>query len=213
MRLEENGLSVQNIAVDMGNIVGGEEKRRYTDIEGLKQWFYVASAVGSKAIRINTGHSDDPEAIERAIDAYREFAEVGRQAGIKILLENHGGLSASSQSLLRILAGVKSDWFGTCPDTGNFVQNDWEAGMKVLAPRALSCHVKLFSISKDGWQSWKDRNGAEHKFSMKKVLKILEHAGYEGPLCLEKEAPSDSASRQDNIRNTIAYLRDLMANI
>ena len=180
MALEEDNLSVHNIAVDMGNIAGMNRKKRRTDIEGLKQWFYTASAVGSKAIRINTGHADDPEAMKRVIDAYRELTVVGKQAGVKLLIENHGGMSAYSNDLAQILEGVDSDWFGTCPDTGNFMPNDWEAGMRVLAPRAFSCHVKLFSLSEDGWQSWTDRNGVERKFTVKKSLQILKDSGYEG---------------------------------
>ena len=65
--LESNGLSVQNIAVDMGNIAGADPAVRRVDIETLKQWFYTASAVNSKAIRINTGHADDAEAMNRVM--------------------------------------------------------------------------------------------------------------------------------------------------
>ena len=42
-RLADNGLSVRNIAVDMGNSAGADEAVRRTDLKALKQWFYTAT--------------------------------------------------------------------------------------------------------------------------------------------------------------------------
>ncbi|MFQ6040277.1 MAG: sugar phosphate isomerase/epimerase family protein [Candidatus Poribacteria bacterium] len=209
-KLEDNGLSVQNIAVDMGNIAGADAAVRRTDIEALKQWFYTASALNSKAIRINTGHADDAGSMTRVIEGYQELVEVGEQAEVKLLIENHGGVSSTSENLAQILAGVDSPWFATCPDTGNFPSGDWEAGMRVLAPRAFSCHVKVFSYSEDGMQSREDANGRKHEYDLKKSLEILKEAGYNGPLCIESGV---SANARDSIRDTISYLKELAAKI
>jgi len=208
--LEDNGLSVQNIAVDMGNIAGANAAVRRIDIEALKQWFYTASALNSKAIRINTGHADDDGAMTRVIEGYQELVKVGEQAGIKLLIENHGGVSSTSEKLAQILSGVGSPWFATCPDTGNFVSDDWEAGMCVMVPRAFSCHVKVFSYSEDGMQSWEGGNGRKREYDLKKSLEILKEAGYKGPLCIERGA---SANARDSIQDTIAYLKKLTAKI
>ena len=208
--LEANGLAVQNMAVDMGNIAGADAAARRTDLEALKQWFYTASAVNSRAIRINTGHADDAGSMTRVIDGYKELVKVGEQAGVKLLIENHGGVSSTSDNLARIVRSVSSPWFGTCPDTGNFPEGDWEEGLKVLAPRAFSCHVKVFTYSEDGIQVTKTRDGKERKYDLKKSLQIIKDAGYKGPLCIESGA---SANARDSIRDTIAYLKDLMASI
>ena len=204
-RLADNGLSVRNIAVDMGNIAGADEAVRRTDLEALKQWFYTAAAVGSEAIRINTGHADDDEAMHRVIAGYRELVSVGEQAGVRLLVENHGGVSSSAGNLQRILDGVDSDWFATCPDTANFPDGDWEAGMRVLAPRAFSCHVKVFNYSDDGAQTW-TRDGETMGYQLKTCLKILDAAGYTGPLCVEKGA---SDTTEASIRDTLNYLEEL----
>ncbi|MFC1718203.1 sugar phosphate isomerase/epimerase family protein [Candidatus Poribacteria bacterium] len=197
-KLEDNDLTVQNMAVDMGNI------------EALKTWFYTASAIGSRAIRINTGHADDAGAMTRVVDAYKELAKVGEQAGVKLLIENHGGVSSTSDNLERILGGVISPWFATCPDTGNFPEGDWEAGMQVLSPRAFSAHVKVFSYSEDGIQTRTGRDGKERKYDLKKCLKILKDAGYRGPLCIESGASENS---RDNMRDALAYMKKLVAEV
>lgn len=208
--LEDNGLSVRNIAVDMGNIAGADPAARRTDLEALKQWFYAASALKSPAIRVNTGHAEDEGAMGRVIEGYRELVRAGEQAGVKLLIENHGGVSSTSENLARILTGMDTPWFATCPDTGNFPAGDWEAGMRALAPRAFSCHVKVFSYSADGRQSWKGRDGQVREYDLKKGLAILKGAGYRGPLCLESGA---SATARDNMRDGIAYLRELTGKI
>jgi sugar phosphate isomerase/epimerase len=210
--LECSGLSVHNIAVDMGSIAGADAAVRRTDIEGLKQWFYTAAAIGSKAIRINTGHAGEADAagaMQRVIEAYNELARVGEQAGVKLLMENHGGVSAHSENIAEILDGVSTDWFATCPDTGNFYGDDWEAGMRVMAPRAFSCHAKLFSLKADGWQTWTDREGQVRNCDFKQALAVLAEEGYEGPLCLEKEDSPDSGTKEEHIRDSLAYLRQM----
>jgi sugar phosphate isomerase/epimerase len=208
--LQDSALSVWSIAVDMGNIAGDDAVVRRTDIEGLKQWFYTASALGSKAIRINTGHADDPEAANRAVEAYRDLAETGRQAGVRLLIENHGGLSARSDGLATIIDGVGTEWFGTCPDTGNFYGADWEDGMRVMAPRAYSCHLKLAHLEPDSMQVWTDQNGDERECNLKVALSILKESGYSGPICLEREAVSAGLSKAENIRNSVEFIRNLL---
>lgn len=211
--LADNGLSVYSIAVDMGNISGADASERRTDIDGLKQWFYLAAAIGSKAIRINSGHADDPEAMQRTIDAYDELAEVGSTAGVKLLIENHGGLSAYSDGLAEIIGGVDSEWFGTCPDTGNFYGDDWRAGIEVMAPRAYSCHLKLFHLEGQAPQKWTDRNGGERNCDLNESLGILKSSGYTGPFCLEHEAPVEGADKAERVKRSLDYARGLVKSV
>ena len=208
--LEDHDLSVRSFAVDMGNMAGADPNVRRTDLEALKQWFYAASSLGSEAIRINTGHAEDDGAMDRVIAGYRELVQVAEHAGVKLLIENHGGVSSSSENLSRILSGVESPWFATCPDTGNFGAHDWEAGMRVLAPHAFSCHVKVFTYSDDGEQSQVDGRGNKREYNLIKCLEILRDEGYEGPLCVESGA---SETPRDNIRDAIAYVKEMQAKV
>lgn len=49
--IQDHGLHVRGIAVDVGNIANADDTTRRTDLEALKQWFYVARAVGSDEAR------------------------------------------------------------------------------------------------------------------------------------------------------------------
>ena len=115
--LHEHGVRVRSIAVDMGDIANPDEAIRRTDIEGLKQWFYVARAIGSEAIRVNSGAASptDHVAIDRICDGYRELAAEAAHSEIYLLIENHGGASADPKNIQTFLDRVDSPWFRACP--------------------------------------------------------------------------------------------------
>jgi sugar phosphate isomerase/epimerase len=210
--LREHGVHVRNIAVDMGDIANPDEAIRRTDIEGLKQWFYVARAIGSEAIRVNSGAASptDHAAIDRICEGYRELAAEAAHAGIYLLIENHGGASADPNNIWTFLDRVDSPWFRACPDTGNFINGTWEEGMRIMAPRAYSCHVKVYSYSPDGQQSWTGRDGQTRSYDLKRSFQILKDAGYAGPLYIEAGA---SGTEEDSARDAIRYVRDLWTTL
>lgn len=210
--VQEQGQRVRSIAVDLGNIANPEDAVRRTDIEALKQWFHLAKAIGSEAIRINSGAASpsDTEAIARITEGYRELAAEAAHTGVYLLIENHGGASADPANIRAFLDGVNSPWFRACPDTGNFVGDTWEAGMEIMAPRAFSCHVKAFSYHADGQQSWTGRNGETRTYNLKRCLQQLKQAGYAGPICIEAGA---SATELDSARDAMRYVGELLATI
>lgn len=206
--IQDQGLQVRNIAVDMGNIANPDENARRTDLEALKQWFYVARAVGSEAIRINSGPAspDDQLAIERISRGYHELAAEAAHTGVYLLIENHGGASADPKNIQTFIDRAESSWFKTCPDTANFVGDTWEEGMRIMAPRAHSCHVKVYNYSRDGKQSWAGRDGQTRAYDLKHCLRILREARYQGPLCIEGGA---SSTEVDSAREAIGYVKEL----
>jgi sugar phosphate isomerase/epimerase len=209
--IEEHRLRVQSIAVDMGDIANPDEAVRRTDIEALKQWFHVAKAIGSQAIRVNSGDASptDTAAISRICDGYAELAAEAAHNGVYLLIENHGGASADPKNIQTFLERVNSDWFRPCPDTGNFPGDTWEEGMQVMAPRAFSCHVKVYSTNPDGMQDWSWR-GQSRSYDLRRSLSILKAAGYEGPLCIEA---GPGTSEAESGREAMRYVRELLATL
>ncbi len=207
--IQEHGVRVRNIAVDMGDIANPDQATRRTDIEGLKQWFFVARAVGAEAIRVNSGTASptDPGAIDSICEGYRELAAEAAHTGVYLLIENHGGASADPRNIQTFLERVDSPWFKTCPDFGNFIEGTAEEGMRIMAPHAFSCHVKVFNYSPDGRQNWIGRDGQPRSYDLRRSLQILEEAGYAGPLCIEAGA---SASKADSARDVIRYVRTFL---
>ncbi|HEY8745870.1 MAG TPA: sugar phosphate isomerase/epimerase family protein [Chloroflexota bacterium] len=210
--IEAQGQQVRNIAVDMGNIANPDAARRQTDLEAIKQWFHVARAVGAQAIRVNSGaaRTDDQEALVRITAGYRELAEEAAHTGVYLLIENHGGASADPRNIQAFLDGVGSPWFRTCPDVANFSSDTWEAGMRLMAPQAFTCHVKAWNEDPNGAQSRVDREGKTQTFDLRRSLQILQEAGYSGPLCVEYGAWQDE---REGARNLMRYVREIVATL
>ena len=210
--IEAEDLHVRNIAVDLGNIANPDDATRGTDLEAIKQWFHLAKAVGSEAIRVNSGRAEvgDEEAIKRIIASYTELADEAAHTGVYLLIENHGGASADPKNIGRFIEAVGSPWFRTCPDTGNWGTAPWDEGMRITAPYAFSCHVKVYTYSEDGKQKMMMRDGREISYDLRESLRILRDAGYTGPLCMERGA---SATEEESAREAVDYLREVVATL
>jgi sugar phosphate isomerase/epimerase len=211
--IAQQRLRVANIAVDTGTLAAADPAARRTDLEAIAQWFHVARAVGAEAIRVNTGQAEpgDTAALRRVIDGYRELAEHAERSQVRLLIENHGGVSSDPRHIAEILDGVPSRWFGTCPDVNNFVGDTWEEGMRVMAPRAVAVHVKNHGYDRSGVQSFTGRDGAPRRFDLKRSLAILKEAGYAGPLNFEYNHVEED--EREGIRKGIAYTRELLAAV
>jgi sugar phosphate isomerase/epimerase len=211
--LEAEKLRVHNIAVDTGSLCSPDEATRRTDLETIAQWFHVARALGSAAIRVNTGHAEpgDAAALEWIVAGYRELAEHGARSGVKLLIENHGGVSADPANIETILEKVDTEWFATCPDVNNFVGDTWEEGTRIMAPRAFAVHVKTSGYDPEGWQTKQARDGSTARFNLKRQLQILKEAGYQGPLNYEYNLAEHD--ERVGIAKGIAYTRELLASL
>lgn len=212
LSLEDQGMAVQNIAVDTGTLVSADPKERTTNLAAIKQWFQVARAVGSQAVRVNTGQAspDDREALARVIEGYRDLADEAGRTGVRLLIENHGGVSTDPRNIQKILDDVGSPWFLACPDTGNFTNDTWELGMEIMAPRAFSCHIKAFNYSPDGKQSRIGRDGQPRSYDLRRSLQIMKDAGYKGPLMVEAGAGGEE---RDSARDAIQYVREIVSSL
>jgi len=107
-----------DIQIDEAYNLGGEdEAARRKSIDLIKSWIDTAAALGSKAIRANTGTGS----VERVIDSYRELKKYAAAKHVLLLTENHGGLSMNIDNLLRIMNEVGKDNFQLIAEFGNFM--------------------------------------------------------------------------------------------
>jgi sugar phosphate isomerase/epimerase len=239
--LEAERVRVHGIAVDQGNIASPDEAERRTGLEALKQWFHVARAIGAAAIRVNSDdfeplvelivrHEPVPrgailfswdrlspeerrDAVERCIAGYAELAAVAEDARVKLLIENHGGITGDPANFRQILARIPSPSFATCPDNQNPYEGDaWEEGTRTLVPRAHSVHAKISGYPPDGVQTFRSPDGSSRGQDLRRYLEILVREGqYSGPIFLEYNfAETDE---REGVRKGLPYLRELVRAI
>jgi sugar phosphate isomerase/epimerase len=178
------GLKVVNLNVDVGNISQRDDEKRRKDAEMLKGWFRIAKAIGSPSFRVNTGNGVNgiEEALHRCITSYKELTNLAEKGGIRVLIENHGGLSANPDNIVRIIKEVKSDYL--------------KAAEK-FKHRIYHVHAKDTEIIQDalnnvgiyGSEWWRYRIPGWGVVDWRKLITILLDANYRGDIDIEHEDP------------------------
>ncbi len=182
-RLAESGSRVVNVPIDVGNISQLEEGARERDLANIRRWMEAAAYIGSPCARVNSGQQPEgQENLDITVASYKELAEAARVLGIKILLENHGGLSADPNNIIRLVERVGSDRFRLCPDFGNFPEEIRYRALEMMFPYAEMVHAKTFEF---------DEEGNETRYDFDRAMQIMTASGYQGPLSIEFEGPGD----------------------
>lgn len=198
-RARGEGVAILNIAVDEAYdlCASGWMGRRAVNAYGW--WISVAAELGCAAIRANSGGREIQEFIPSVLRACAEnFAALAARAkpyGLRIVMENHWGLSACPDRMLRVrkLAG---NCFDFLPDFGNWPKGvDGYAALAKIMPFAKAVHAKVKEIASDG---------SHPAFDLGRCVEIARAAGYQGWLGIEYEGAGEENT---GIRRAIRELR------
>lgn len=199
------GVTYTGMAVDgTGDPAALDEDARKNSVEQIRLWFRVSKRLGLPLFRVNTGgrgHEADPQALEQCIKSFKEIAKEAEATGVKVVIENHGGISANPLNIVRIIEEVDSEMLGTLPDFGNFPDSHrprnlellqevsglpadeiryW--GLEIVAPYALAVHAKMYAF---------DDAGEETRIDIGRCVRIMREAGYQGYWGIEYEGEMD----------------------
>ena len=163
-----------------------DPKKLRQAIDQCKQWVDRYAILGAPVIRIFAGKvpegGDKDETIERCAKATQEACDYAADRGVMLALENHGGITAYAEDLLRIVEKVDSPAFGVNFDSGNFRSTaDPYAELAMIAPYAINAQVKVEMYV-----------AGEHEMAdLPRIIRILRDADYSGWVVLEHEAKED----------------------
>ena len=196
----EEGITNVLIMVDAEGMVGAPEKQeRLQTLENHKKWVDAAARLGCHSIRVNAASQGSYEEQQKlAADGLLLLCEYGDQAGINILVENHGGFSSNGKWLSKVMELVDHPRIGTLPDFGNFrTSNEPEEwydrylGMKELMPYAKGVSAKSQAF---------DEKGEEIHSDYHRIMRIVMEAGYRGFVGIEYEG--DQLSPREGVLAT-----------
>lgn len=193
--LDPLAVKVVNIPVDIGYAAEPDREKRRADFEIIKHWFGIAKYLGSPSIRVNTGEGADEGALRRAIEGYKELVRTAEEMDVKLLIENHGGISENPDNIIRIMQEVKSHHLRICPDFGNFPPEMRYDGLEKLAEYASIVHVKTYEF---------DERGEETTIDIKRCVDILRKKGFDGYYSIEFGAKGD---QREGVKKSLALLR------
>jgi len=169
-----------------------------------RQWIDYAVEMGAPVIRIFAGAvgpgQSQADAVDLCVQGIEESLRYAEKKGVLLALENHGGITSTSDQLLELVKRVQpSPWFGVNFDSGNFHTEDPYADLEKIAPYAVNAQIKV-SMSPQG----KGKQQADYK----RIIEILKQVGYRGYLALEYEEKEDP---RKTIPGHLDKLRELIA--
>ncbi|MGQ9730116.1 MAG: sugar phosphate isomerase/epimerase family protein [Candidatus Zipacnadales bacterium] len=178
------GLHISGGAVG-SNFCKADPGERRAQVEMTKEWIDHCVVLGAPCIRVFAGpvpegHTEE-EAVDWAVAALRECAAYGKERGVVVALENHGGITASAQQVDRLVREVNNDWFGVNLDFGNYRNPATEFAL--TAPHAVTTHAKV---------TYRDTEGNRQKVDYALVRQVMEGVGYRGYISIEYEEPEDA---------------------
>lgn len=201
---------VQNVLIMIdgeGGLGNGDEAERVKAVENHYKWIDAAHFLGCHAIRVNAyGEGSSEEVAMQAAKSLSTLGDYGAQAGISVIVENHGGFSSNGEWLSGVMKNVGKSNVGTLPDFGNFCiergQNDAGEricvqeydrykGVQELMPFAKGVSAKTNDFGPDG---------NEVKMDYMRLMKIVKDAGYTGFVGIEYEG--SVVSEMEGIRLT-----------
>lgn len=152
----------------------------------LKKWVDFCEILGAPHIRVFAGTiqkgSNEDEAVANCIETMKQACEYAGEHGIYLGIENHGGIVAEPGPLLHILKSVNSPWLGINLDSGNFQTEDPYADFAKCAPFAVNVQLKT-EVHPKGKPT--------ERSDIKRLIKILADAKYQGYVALEFEEKAD----------------------
>jgi sugar phosphate isomerase/epimerase len=183
LRAEADGAGVRLLLImcdGEGDMAAAERAERTQAARNHRRWVDIAAALDCHAIRVNVrGEQTDPDAMrERAAESFSALLDYA--AGeVRVLIENHGGLSSDPAWLLSLVQAVNNPNLGTLPDFGNFPPEiDRYAAVEALLPRAGAVSAKCYDFAPDG---------SETTIDFARMMRLVRAAGYQGHVGVEYE--------------------------
>lgn len=196
--MQKNGMVVTAL-ISSGNLAASDpvELDRQLQEDILK--IEAAAILGAPLIRLDTGSTgndreDDTTGIERVANAINRLLPVARKYGVRICIENHGGVSKKAENIMAIIRTTDPKWVGACLDFGNWQPDRLYDSCRVLAPFALHVHAKSSAF---------DTRGEETHIEYGRILSYLKMVDYQGALSIEYEGEEDPVEGIKKTRDLI----------
>jgi sugar phosphate isomerase/epimerase len=165
-----------NVQVDADyDLANVNEEVRQQSLRTARQWIDAAALVGSRAVRVNPGHTDG--SVDKAIASMKEVNAYCKSKNLPLLIENHFGLEMDPEVHLRIREFAGPTNVYTLPDFGNYPVDTMWASLKKILPYAYMVSAKTVQFD--------DR--VQHvSFDFDRCVRLAEVLGFKGVYSVEQ---------------------------
>jgi len=150
-RADELGLQIEMGIGSFDRFSRGFRSEWGSGEEQLSEMLRASALVGSRVVRCFLGSQDDrvgpvqlAEHVAECLRTLKSVATLARELGVKIAVENHGGVDLLARELRDLVRAAGPDFVGVCLDTGNpaYAGEDPVLTTEILAPYAVTSHVR-----------------------------------------------------------------------
>jgi sugar phosphate isomerase/epimerase len=128
------------------------------------------------------------------VAAFKQMLPLAKDLGVRITIENHGGVSGTVEGILAVINQTDPKWVGSLLDFGNAPVNQKPEMFEKLAPYAYHVHAKVEDFKPNG-----EATDADYG----KLLGILQAHNYPGAVSIEWEGRGDAVTGVKKSRDLI----------
>ncbi|MBI3947237.1 MAG: sugar phosphate isomerase/epimerase [Armatimonadetes bacterium] len=177
------GLHIAGTAVG-SNFCQADAQKRRDHVAMTKEWIDNSVLLGAPSIRVFAGPvpagQQEEQAFSWAVACLQEVADHAAPRGVVVALENHGGITARAEQVLRLVQAVDRPWFGVNLDFGNFRADPYREFERVL-PHVVTTHAKTHHGGPSG----------PERVDYRRALGLAKAAGFRGYVNIEYEGKDD----------------------
>jgi sugar phosphate isomerase/epimerase len=182
-----------------GNLATPKEEVRKKQIEDNTRKLKAAGYLGAPVVRMNlggVGKGEDnlKQGVDRCVAAFKQMLPLAKDLGVRITIENHGGVSGTVEGILAVINQTDPKWVGSLLDFGNPPVRHKPEVFEKLAPYAYHVHAKLEDFKPDGEATDSDYG---------KLLGILKKDKYQGAVSIEWEGKGEAVTGVKKSRDLI----------
>ncbi|MEM2929828.1 MAG: sugar phosphate isomerase/epimerase family protein [Thermoproteota archaeon] len=163
------------------NFCSPDPVERERNIKAVEEGINISRELGAPALRVFGGYTpegySEEQAVRWTIEALSKCVAYAEDNGVVMALENHGGITARADNVIRIVESVNSPWLRVNLDLGNYKESTYEDIAKTV-PYTVHIHGKI-SVSEN------------RKVDYREIKRILEDKGYNGFISIEYEEKED----------------------
>lgn len=194
-RADELGLAIEVGMGSFDRLSSSFQPQHGSGAEQLSQMLRAAQIVQSPVVRCFLGSQNDrmgtasvQQHIDECVRTLKAVAPLARDLGIKVAVENHGGVDLLARELKGLVEEVGTDAVGVCLDTGNpaYGGEDPFLTTEVLAPYVVSSHVRdtrVWAVEDGAMAQWAPLG--EGNVDLGRIVEILREKAPNPPVDLE----------------------------
>jgi sugar phosphate isomerase/epimerase len=209
-RAKDQGVFQHLIMCDgEGRLGDPDEKARLQAVENHRKWIHAAHELGCITIRVNAASEGSYEEQQKlAADGLHRLCMLGDEAGINVIVENHGGLSSNGKWLSGVMRMINHPRAGTLPDFGNFDLGNGQQYDRYLGVAELMQYAKAVSAKTHDFD---DVTGEETTKDYRRLMKIVTDSGFHSWVGIEYEG--NRLPEREGIKRTLALLNKVRSEM